>query len=814
MLIMAVVSLLVGWAVMGLQGSVLILHNGTTLTADETWTIGDRVFYKNGIAVKTLASSDVEQIVTAAWTNPACYRPLLSAHFRNTLAAFQNSRLPGTGADQAGHPLPVQLKPFLPVLVFGLLALLLILLAIRKKKSNQTEKAVPGQPQAIGFAPRLADFSDIESLFLNLYKKKLRVPASAPAAIERTPQKGSGPGEILNLEVHHGGKSHSRRMSLAPIGEGSGSKSQCFYVIFDTHIVVKIPPSPITEFEVYLEKVQAETRIMRALEPKVCVIPNLAVILSRIHVFPEADQLSPSQLERRYIRWLRENPENQRFLTIGGKFVFFMDLARYFFLSHVAAGFHGRDSDLVEAIRADIDILTDFNLFEDKYGRQGGELWPGLHTAYKNFQARLNGAMAQADETVAFSKWNVKELFLSSMAGLDTELAGLQSSPAFTAFMGKRIAPEDESETQTRHRYQQLLKQQHKNRLFSRSRPLMGTMVTNLLALLAWLDEKQVGLRDLKPDNLLVAGNPDDYPHFLTSAKDYAIGLIDLETAVDYGNLELSEIPQPQLGGTPFYCTPSHFFPNNFLQQFYGDLPLVFHLQDWYATIAIIFEVVTGKQLFKNTAFQIPMMMKTVMQTAAQKGDLKKKFLHFSRQFHDNAKVETREKFKLHTRRLKAVSANIPEYIQPHFVAQNKRALAAAEAEIKHLLDTTAAFNRGNNRRRLEKSSLAELKKLRTGYTQQTGTEKLVSLIEALIQRKQTAVNLDRAGRKLATPFPRFTAGELLEMMFDRVQTQLFVDLALPELEDARQIPEAGLVDDAELAATAAMLGYSVTIPL
>ena len=67
----------------------------------------------------------------------------------------------------------------------------------------------------------------------------------------------------------------------------------------------------------------------------------------------------------------------------------------------------------------------------------------------------------------------------------------------------------------------------------------------NMLDLLAWLKIKKVAIRDLKPDNLLVAGDPARFPEFLESASQYSIGLIDVETAVSYETAGEQEIDQP-----------------------------------------------------------------------------------------------------------------------------------------------------------------------------------------------------------------------------------------------------------------------------
>jgi len=505
-------------------------------------------------------------------------------------------------------------------------------------------------------------------------------------------------------------------MTLAPIGENTGSKSQCFYVIFDTHMVVKIPPAPIIDFEDYLVQVQAESKIMRKLAPKECVVPNISVLLKKIHTFPEADRLSADQLEKKYTQWLMKSTAHQRFLKVGKNFVFFMDLAKYYFLSQVIESFHS-DVDVVEeAFQADTAILTDLNPFEDKYGKAGRELWTDLNRAYQNFQGEINSAMVQSDEHINLSDWQIKNWFLSRMAGRDDRGPSLDVSERFNTYINMRLSKIAAAQGEIGQRYRQLIHEKTGDRFFDRNRPLMGAMTTNLLALLAWLDENRVAMRDLKHDNLLVAGNPAKYPHFLSSAKDYTIGLIDLETAVDYERETHTAILQPRLGGTPLYGTPANFVPNKLLQEIHKDLPLIFHLQDWYAGIGIIFEVITAKKLFQRTAREIPKLIKTMVQAVAKKGDLKSAYLQFSRQFWDSSAMEFQNNLQASARRLESVVAGISENIQQRLATHIQLQQTKAENCIVQCLDANAAFNRGKNRRLLEQSPARDIQGIRAKY--------------------------------------------------------------------------------------------------
>lgn len=821
--IIIALGLLLWWAGVGLQKQLLVQYDGHTIIAEETWEESGRIYYIRGIEILWVDASQVLEIIQGSFTDPACYIPLLTAHLGDTLKRFASTRDTGPTWGSRLRGFVVQTGIFLVWIAGALVLGFLAFLGIRWSRKRSMAKIKTGTDptsRSGGFQPLLAGISDVEALFLNLYREKLGAPPDAPSEVKRIKDPRPSFQHVIELKVEHEGTWRSRRMTLAPIGENTGSKSQCFHVIFDTHMVVKIPPAPIIDFEDYLVQVQAESKIMRKLAPKECVIPNISVLLKKIHTFPGADRLTAEQLEKKYTQWLMKSTAHQRFLKVGKSFVFFMDLAKYYFLSQVIESFHS-DVDVVEeAFQADTDILTDLNPFEDKYGKAGRELWTDLNRAYQNFQREISSAMVQSDERIDLSDWQVKNWFLARMAGRNDRGPALNVSDQFNTYIDMRLSKIDAAQSEIGQRYRQLIHQKTGDRFFDRNRPLMGAMVTNLLALLAWLDENRVAMRDLKPDNLLVAGDPANYPHFLSSAKDYAIGLIDLETAVDYERETHTAILQPKLGGTPLYGTPANFFPNKLLQEIHKDLPLIFHLQDWYAGIGIIFEVITAKKLFQHTAREIPKLMKTVMQTVAKKGDLKSAYLQFTRRFWDSSAMEFQNNLQTATRRLESVVAGISENIQQRLVTHIQQQQTKAENCIVQCLDANTAFNRGKNRRLLEQSPARDIQRIRAKYEGRQNSKKIVCRLDDLIALKLQAENLAQQMKTLKMPFPKVTAKILLEMMFDVVHTHMMPDIAVAVSEKIPRLPETGFSDATALDETMTSmeetqgLGYSVTLSL
>ncbi|MCP3955155.1 MAG: hypothetical protein GY697_23495, partial [Desulfobacterales bacterium] len=139
---LAILGLLAWWAIEGLQKSLLILNNGQSLIAEEIHTVGDEVFYRNGISVKAVPTSQVQQIVTASLTDPSCYLPLLEAHSKRSLAKLSVLKPPASGAGITQHPLFFQAKSHLPLIAGGFLGLLLLLMGIRGWRQYHRKKAV------------------------------------------------------------------------------------------------------------------------------------------------------------------------------------------------------------------------------------------------------------------------------------------------------------------------------------------------------------------------------------------------------------------------------------------------------------------------------------------------------------------------------------------------------------------------------------------------------------------------------------------------------------------------------------------------
>jgi serine/threonine protein kinase len=312
--------------------------------------------------------------------------------------------------------------------------------------------------------------------------------------------------------------------------------------------------------------------------------------------------------------------------------------------------------------------------------------------------------------------------------------------------------------------------------------PIAG-ILTNLLDLLAWLGVKQVAMRDLKPDNLLVAGDAQNYPAFLRCPADYSLGFIDVETAVYFGKAEENNMRQPLLGGTPYYATPSHLFPNPTLAACFGDPSRILHFQDWQAVLVMIFKAVTGELLFDRTALHFADVKNRVINAMRQKEALDPQLEEVSRIFWRSAAAEFRTKMKAAESALRFVEADIPKEAKALFVQVLKRDIESIGTTIQKLIDAQSWFPGARSREQLRKAScgricqiMEELKaKSLAGNTSADSLHarmrflKHVSALKVLVERKSQTVSAFESDTAC-----RMSAYDVMILMFNSVLKAMY----------------------------------------
>lgn len=672
-------------------------------------------------------------------------------------------------------------------------------------------KSDQGQAQDSRKTEAERDREGIVKFFLNLFRLQTGAKPMAPVRVARVAVEGTR--YVFELRIRHQGRWESRRMSVALIGDeepsrsaGGGkppttktktraSKSKCFKVIYDTLLVVKVPPAPIRDFGEYVNSIRAEARIAEKLAPDIeFVAPGVTALLRKIHPLPDMGSLPPAEVERRYIAWLKHNPSYQRYLKIDDGFAFFMDLSKYAFLSQVVEGMHDREM-FREKMRKEIigshNLLWDILEFEEKYGSELLTVCFDMNKLYSVYEARITPLLKEHNLSASISAYQKQEWFLAHLAEGEVTESGGGLPPDFVSGLNSALKEVITEHKGTVSAYRKAVFTHIYQRTFQQHRPQMSGIISNILTLLATLNERKIAIRDLKPDNLFVVADSSRHPHHLQSTEESSLGLIDFETAVDFSAGTANGIPQPLLAGTPAYATPAHLFPNAMLEETLGNLPRILHLQDWQAAVAMIYYTVTGEFLFERTRKLLFHTKSTIRKTTLENRPLSEGFVEASRTFWASAVTELKEKLERREGSLRSVPVHPPEsaltYLIDTFMAERRSLLTAIQSIIKSQVIFTSTKNRKNLLQSPAEEIERHLKKWESGTgvpksTPQT-RQQIILLLRTLAHLKGQIRRHDEAIARLEVTPPRVTAYELVEAMFAVVVNAMYKEAEWGDLE-------------------------------
>ena len=449
----------------------------------------------------------------------------------------------------------------------------------------------------------LPDSNHIVHFFLDLYRLQIGLPEPDPrlmSARALTDPKNSR--EITyELKVSHRGKNNVRRMSLCRLGDEVVSKSICYKVIYDDLLVLKIPPEPVVDFDQYLQSIELERRISNRLSPEVaCVSPSLTAILKKNPEFRNDDDLPRDAYENNITHRLKQSPSLQQYLKIRGTFVLFMSLSKHLFFDQVISKMHQQGELLRNTIAGSLHTMNDILAFENAFGEGKDDLFFSFVNLQHHYLLGMDQLLQQhGKDSNDIPEYRKKQWMFDQLAGKNIDDERYQLPEAFILGrkrVGKRIFSQQKKVIT---QFIQLIQSDIQNTRLNRNRNVAEGIISNFAVLLFHLKEKDTAIRDLKPDNMFLVGDSDNPDIFLASALNYSLGLIDLETSVNFH--KTGALEQPILAGTPFFATPSHIFENHILKEAFGDAPRTLYLQDWFAAVGIIYNVVTGKTLFEKT---------------------------------------------------------------------------------------------------------------------------------------------------------------------------------------------------------------------
>ena len=671
----------------------------------------------------------------------------------------------------------IGILPALSISIF--LVLILLFFLKRKRKGRAVPQAEPPPAiieetiESIDEAKEIDEGSIVE-FFLNIYKIQLGETQLARGSIKLLDSVVVDTRRTYELQVFHDKQWVSRRMSVGLAGDDSASRSKCFTVIYDDHFVIKVPQKPITNFENYITAIESDRDIVKKVSPRECIVPTVAAVLKMIRPFSESKQLTPEQLEEKYLDWLRKFPSFQAHLRIGDSYVFVMDLSRYFFLSHIINDFHDLPNKLYQEIVGYPDVIWENHGFEGRYAAENDEQLDAVRKAYKSFEERsqilLNKTAKHKFPRFALQKW-----FLIHLAGRQLEVGHKDLTPdrveKINALLKKTFAENKD----TIDNYRRTIRGCIQSVTVSQSMHQIAGLVTNLLDLLAWLRSRGVAMRDLKPDNLLIAGDKARYPEFLDTRENYSIGLIDVETAVAYGSDSNRQIPQPILGGTPTYATPAHFMPNETLAACFQDAVRILYLQDWYAAVGIIYEMITGEGLFTQTGKLIIGIKNLMFRNAGEAAARLELLKNTSRMFWHSARSEMAKKAGEKKHILQRVTVGLTDDVRALFLKELQMEKHCILRRIKETVAGQRIFKNEKTRRNLLIASRKKITQLKVKWNkaQPDGGQGLRILNDLEALKRATEKNMQLT-TLLEDPLSTVSADELLYFMFDVVQKAMY----------------------------------------
>ena len=627
---------------------------------------------------------------------------------------------------------------------------------------------------------RLPDRIAILNFLLNLYQ--LQIGARPDSAMRFFPTSFDADASIYSyrLEINvdpDADRWSSRIISLSMLGEGSGSKSRCYKVIFDTAWVVKIPPKPITQFEAYSDAVKAERMTVEQLSDAfICIAPGIADVLKKIPGFSPSQDMDTATAEKQAVAWLTENPDFRQYLKIGNGFAFFMDISRYLFLDQYLKKLHAQKitAKIKEEIARQPTLISNPNALEATYGERNGDLCHQLHDCCLRFEAEMD-LLLKTDNTAhqvsphELKTWFVAHIFEQtpdSKQALSTELTKKRTD------LLQSLSKEYGNTVVT---YRKMVLSRIAAKNFRHSATRIAGVVTNLLELLVKLQERHISMRDLKPGNLFII---DESPDKTTGTS---LGIIDFETAVHLRD-DGKPGSKPFLGGTPFYATPSHFFDHQALCDLLGDEASVYYYQDWYAVTAIIYETVTGKRLFIQTARAL---RKALMHIQQQGRDTVRRMNSFRLESLGFWQVVWREfdqKTAEEANRLKAVKLTLPEKFRELLLAYYKKRNQMCRQRVATFVLSSTPFNDQQFNQKLLTSPEKSIIKQREAWKTGTGVpevkpvmrQKIIAFYDHLIMLQQQAEKLTVQFKRLDEIEVTINAGVLMEMMLICVFSSMY----------------------------------------
>jgi hypothetical protein len=233
-------------------------------------------------------------------------------------------------------------------------------------------------------------------------------------------------------------------------------------------------------------------------------------------------------------------------------------------------------------------------------------------------------------------------------------------------------------------------------------------------------------------------------------------------------------IAQPLIGGTPLYATPLHLLKNKTISTFFGDLPAALHLQDWFATIAIIFKAITGKNLFPRAARTFPALLKLLKSTRNRSAPDEATVKNMSRTFWSAAASDIKKQLTTFKGVLDQVTVLVPEAMATPIKTELERENTCLDQAIHKHISLSPLMKSPKNKAFLINATMADMNKQIERWKKadhlpeqhRQMAPQMVSFLNNLNRLKKGAMEKRDAVAAFTMAPYEITAYSLLEAMF------------------------------------------------
>jgi hypothetical protein len=219
--------------------------------------------------------------------------------------------------------------------------------------------------------------------------------------------------------------------------------------------------------------------------------------------------------------------------------------------------------------------------------------------------------------------------------------------------------------------------------------------------------------------------------------------------------------------------TPAHIFKNRVLMDVFGnDLSRVFYMQDWFAAIGMIYDVIKGRWLFKITSRLIPEMARARKRGQKNNIPMTDTFSNVSRIFWNTAEEELMAAIKRDQEIFQLIHLSLPEHIVDMFAQEVHREKLMLRGLIKYCVGSQAYFSKNAHKlveATYEEIRMQRLKLERDGKDRPSSSDnqqKMMEMLKRIENLKFKLKNAEGAEEIVKKPI---TGETFLIFLFQRV---------------------------------------------